>query len=94
MPVTLDAAGEADERRYPDSGEQVVQPGRNTLDPRDPTPNELVAERARPLRRAERDGTGTELPERRSQSLAALPEPGSAGEVRDKRTSSRPTGPP
>jgi uncharacterized oxidoreductase len=38
-----------------------------------PTPNEVVVERARPLRWAERDGTYAELLERRSQPLSTLP---------------------
>ena len=38
-----------------------------------PTPNEIVVERAQPLRWAERDGTYAELLERRSQSLNTLP---------------------
>jgi short-subunit dehydrogenase involved in D-alanine esterification of teichoic acids len=37
------------------------------------SPNEIVVERARPLRWAERDGTYAELLERRSQSLSTLP---------------------
>lgn len=39
----------------------------------DPSPNEIVVERAQPLRWAERDGTYAELLERRSQSLNTLP---------------------
>lgn len=38
-----------------------------------PTPNEVVVERALPLRWAERDGTYAELLERRSQPLSTLP---------------------
>lgn len=37
-----------------------------------PTPNEIVVERALPLRWAERDGTYAELLERRSQALSTL----------------------
>jgi uncharacterized oxidoreductase len=40
---------------------------------RTPSPDEIVVERARPLRWAERDGTYAELLERRSQSLSTLP---------------------
>lgn len=40
---------------------------------RNPTPDEIVVERALPLRWAERDGTYAELLERRSQSLSSLP---------------------
>lgn len=39
----------------------------------DPTPSEIVVERARPLRWAERDGTYTQLLTRRSQPLDNLP---------------------
>lgn len=39
----------------------------------EPTPEEIVVERAQPLRWAERDGTYAELLERRSQSLKNLP---------------------
>jgi short-subunit dehydrogenase involved in D-alanine esterification of teichoic acids len=38
-----------------------------------PSPHEIVVERARPLRWAERDGTYAELLERRSQALSTLP---------------------
>ncbi|OLT00245.1 oxidoreductase [Pseudonocardia sp. CNS-004] len=40
---------------------------------RDPSPNEIVVERAQPLRWAERDGTYAELLDRRSQPLNTLP---------------------
>jgi short-subunit dehydrogenase involved in D-alanine esterification of teichoic acids len=39
----------------------------------DPSPNEIVVERAQPLRWAERDGTYAELLDRRSQPLNTLP---------------------
>lgn len=38
-----------------------------------PTPQQIVVERAQPLRWAERDGTYAELLQRRSQSLSTLP---------------------
>lgn len=40
---------------------------------RTPTPDEVVVQAARRLRRAERDGTYAELPHGRSQSLSSPP---------------------
>ena len=39
----------------------------------DPTPHEIVVERARPLRWSERDGTHAEMLAQRSQALSMLP---------------------
>lgn len=65
------------------AGQEKVNPNALPLDAfldevvellaRTPTPQEIVVERARPLRWAERDGTYAELLERRSQALGSLP---------------------
>lgn len=63
-------------------GQEKVNPAALSLDAfldevlqlltKDPAPNEVVVERALPLRWAKRDGTYAELLERRSQSLSTL----------------------
>ncbi|WIB60197.1 SDR family NAD(P)-dependent oxidoreductase [Curtobacterium sp. MCLR17_007] len=65
------------------AGQEKVNPNALPLDAfldevlgllsQDPTPHEIVVERAQPLRWAERDGTYAELLEQRSRSLDTLP---------------------